>query len=108
IDVDGDGKEEAVLGDDSGSAAVFTDTGSRNNLPTHSTGITRIDVGKLSGERYVVIADGTKVSVDKVNFSSVPGFQYTPLVVGVIVSAVILLIAAVLASIPRKPELKVS
>ncbi|HEY2981634.1 MAG TPA: hypothetical protein VGJ22_10665, partial [Anaerolineales bacterium] len=85
IDVDGDGKEEAVLGDDSGGVALFTGTGSRNNLPTHSTGITRIDVGKLSGERYVVIADGSEVDVDKVNFSSLPGFQYTPLVVGVIV-----------------------
>jgi len=108
IDVDGDGKEEAVIGDDAGNVAVFTDTGSRNNLDTHSTGITRIDVGKLNGERYVVIADGSKVDATKVNFNSIPGFQYTPLIVGVIVSAVILVIAAILASIPKRPELKVS
>jgi putative pyrroloquinoline-quinone binding quinoprotein len=108
IDIDGDGAEEAVIGDESGNVAVFTGSGSRNNLETHNTGITRIDVGKLNGERYVVIADGSKVDVDKVNFSSIPGFQYTPLVVGVIISAVILLIAAILASIPKKPELKVS
>ena len=37
-----------------------------------------------------------------------PGFQYTPLVVGLIVSAFILVIAAILASIPPKPEMKVS
>ena len=108
IDVDGDGKEEAVLGDDSGSVAVFTETGGRNNLPTHASGITRIDVGRLNGERYVVVADGSRVEVGKVEFDSVPGFQYTPLVVGVVVSAVILVIAAVLASIPKKPEMKVS
>ena len=108
IDINGDGAEEAVLGDDSGNVAVFTGTGTRNNLDSHSTGITRIDVGKLNGERYVVVADGATVNVNKVNFSSIPGFQYTPLIVGVIISAVILLIAAILASIPMKPELKVS
>jgi len=108
IDIDGDGTEEAVIGDESGNVAVFTGSGARNNLDSHSTGITRIDVGKLNGERYVVIADGATVDVNKVNFSSIPGFQYTPLVVGVIISAVILLIAAILASIPMKPELKVS
>ncbi len=108
IDINGDGAEEAVIGDDSGNVAVFTGNGARNNLSSHSTGITRIDVGKLNGERSVVIADGSTVDVDKVSFNSIPGFQYTPLVVGVIVSAVILVIAAILVSIPRKPELKVS
>ena len=33
IDVDGDGKEEAVIGDESGNVAVFTGDGTRNNLP---------------------------------------------------------------------------
>ena len=108
IDIDGDGKEEAVIGADSGEVAIFTENGSRNNLSTHNTGITRIDVGKLGTERYVVIADGSEVQVEKVNFNSIPGFQYTPLIVGVIVSAIILLIAGILASIPKKPEMKVS
>jgi hypothetical protein len=108
IDINEDGKEEAVLGDDAGNVAVFTETGSRNNLPKHSSGITRIDVGKLGNERYVVVADGSEVQVNKINFSSIPGFQYTPLIVGLIVSAIILIIAAILASIPPKPEIKVS
>lgn len=108
IDIDDDGKEEAVIGDDSGKVAIFTSTGGRNNLPTRSSGITRIDVGKLSGEKYVVIADGSSVEVNKVNFSSIPGFKFAPLVVGLIVSAFILIIAAIFASIPPKPELKVS
>ena len=108
IDINGDGKEEAVLGDESGNVAIFTESGSRNNLPTHSSGITRIDVGKLGNERYVVIADGNEVQTNKVNFNSIPGFQFTPLIVGLVVSAVILIIAAILASIPPKPEMKVS
>lgn len=108
IDVDDDGKEEAVIGDDNGKVAIFTGDGSRNNLPDRSSGIARVDVGKLGNERYVVIADLNEIQVNKVNFSSIPGFQYAPLVVGLIISAVILVIAAVLTSIPRKPEMKIS
>lgn len=108
IDIDDDGKEEAVIGDDSGKVAIFTENGSRNNLPSRSNGIARIDVGKLGSEKYVVIADLGEIQVNKVNFSSLPGFQYTPLIVGLVVSAVILVIAAILASIPPKPEMKVS
>jgi hypothetical protein len=108
LDINEDGKQEAVIGDDAGKVAVFTENGTRNNLPDHSSGITRIDIGKLGGERYVVIADYNEVQTNKVNFSSIPGFQYTPLVVGVIVSAIILVIAGILASIPPKPEMKLS
>ena len=108
IDINGDGKEEAVIGADSGEVAVFTDGGARNNLSSHGTGITRIDVGKLGTERYVIIADGSEVQVNQVNFNSIPGFQYTPLIVGVIVSGIILVIAAILTSIPKKPEMKVA
>ncbi len=108
LDIDEDGKQEAVIGDELGNVAVFTETGSRNNLPKHSSGITRIDIGKLGSERYVVIADGSEVQTNKVNLSTIPGFQYTPLIVGLIVSAVMLIIAAILASIPPKPEMKVS
>src|SRR5688572_1337079 len=108
IDINGDGAEEAVIGAESGEVAVFSGDGTRNNLTTHTTPITRIDVGKLGTERYVIIADGNEVQVHKANFNSIPGFQYTPLIVGMIVSAVILVIAAVLSSIPQKPELKVS
>ena len=108
IDINADGKQEAVIGDDSGQVTVFTATGSRNNLASHDSGITRIDVGKLGNQRYVVVADGSQIQVEQVSFNAIPGFQYTPLVVGLIVSGMILVIAAILASIPRKPEMKVS
>ena len=108
IDVDDDGKQEAVVGDDSGKVAIFTGNGTRNNLPDRSSGIARVDVGKLGTERYVVVADLSEIQVNNVNFNSIPGFQFTPLIVGLIVSAVILVIAAILASIPKKPEMKVS
>jgi len=108
IDVDDDGKQEAVVGDDAGKVAIFTENGTRNNLPDRASGIARVDVGKLGTERYVVVADLNEIQVNKVNFTSIPGFQYTPLIVSVIISAVILVIAAILASIPKKPEMKVA
>jgi len=108
IDVNDDGKEEAVVGDDNGKVAIFTGDGTRNNLPNRSYGIARVDVGKLGSERFVVVADLDKVEINKVNFSSLPGFQFTPLIVGLILSAVILVIAAILASIPPKPEMKIA
>ncbi len=108
IDIDGDGKQEAVIGAESGEVAIFTENGTRNNLSAHDTPITRIDVGRLGTERYVIIADGSEVQAEKINFNSIPGFQYTPLIVGLIVSGIILVIAAILASIPKKPEMKVS
>lgn len=108
IDVDDDGKQEAVIGDDSGKVAIFTANGTRSNLPDRQNPIARIDVGRLGNDRYVVVADTSEIQVNKVNFSSIPGFQYTPLIVGAIISAVILVIAAILASIPPKPEMKVA
>ena len=108
LDINEDGKQEAVIGDDQGNVAVFTEDGTRNNLPKHSTGITRIDIGKLGSERYVVVADYNEVQVLKVNFTSIPGFQFTPLIVGLVISAVMLIIAAIIASIPPKPEMKLS
>jgi hypothetical protein len=108
IDIDGDGRQEAVIGAESGEVAIFSGSGTRNNLATHNTPITRIDVGRLGTERYVVIADGNEVQVEKMNSSSIPGFQFAPMLVGGIVSAIILVIAGILASIPKKPEVKVS
>jgi hypothetical protein len=108
IDLDGNGSEEAVLGDDNGQVAVFNKNGNRENLPSHTSGITRIDVGKLNGKRYVAIADYSELTVNTVELNSLPGFQYTPLLVGLIVSAVILVVAGIIASLPQKPETKVT
>lgn len=108
IDINADGREEVVIGAESGEVVIFTETGSRNNLSTHDTPITRIDVGRLGNERFVIVADGYDVQANRVHFSSIPGFQYSSLIVGGIVSAVILVVAAILASIPPKPEMKVA
>ena len=108
IDLDGDGAEEAVLGDDNGQVAIFNKNGNRENLPSHTSGITRIDVGKLNGERYVAIADYSELTVNSVELNSLPGFKYTPLLVGLIVSAVILVVAGIIVSLPQKPETKVT
>jgi hypothetical protein len=108
LDIDDDGKQEAVIGDDSGRVAIFTVDGSRHNLPTRSNPITRVDIGKLGNERLLVVADTREIQVSKVEFNSIPGFRFTPLVVGLIVSAIMLVIAAIIASIPPKPEMKLA
>ena len=108
IDLNQDGAEEAVLGDDNGQVSVFTKDGSRENLPSHTSGITRIDVGKLNGERSVAISDYSELTVNTIQLNSLPGFKYAPLLVGLIVSAVILVIAGIIVSLPQKPETKVT
>jgi hypothetical protein len=108
LDIDDDGKQEAVIGDDSGRVAIFTTDGTRHNLPNRSSAITRVDIGKLGDERLLVVADMRDIQVSKLTFSSIPGFRFTPLVVGLIVSAIMLVIAAIIASIPPKPEMKLA
>ena len=76
-------------------------------VPTKWSGI----IPALLTGKFDIIIGGMGITPErnlKVNFSSIPGFQYTPLIVGLVVSGVILLIAAILASIPKKPEMKVS
>jgi len=108
LDIDEDGKQEAVIGDDSGKVAIFTVDGTRHNLPNRSSAITRVDIGKLGDERLLVVADMRDIQVSKLTFSSIPGFRFTPLLVGLIVSAIMLVIAAIIASIPPKPEMKLA
>jgi outer membrane protein assembly factor BamB len=108
IDINGDGAEEAVVGDDSGQVAIFSGDGGRENLASHASGIMRIDAGKLGDKRMVAIADGNSVEIQRLTLNSLPGFQFTPLLVGLIVSAIIIVIAWVIATLPPKPELKVA
>jgi hypothetical protein len=48
------------------------------------------------------------LTIDKVKYSNIPGFQFVPLLIGLIVSAAIAVVAGILASMPKKPEMKVS
>lgn len=108
VDFDEDGKQEVIIGDDSGSVTIFSGDGTRSNLKSYSSGITRIDEGRLGSQRVVAISSGSQLEVQEVAHSEIPGFQFTPILVGLIVSAAILAVTWILATMPKKPEMKVS
>ncbi|HSD84587.1 MAG TPA: PQQ-binding-like beta-propeller repeat protein, partial [Anaerolineae bacterium] len=63
-DVDQDGAEETIIGDDSGSVVLFAGkTGARFDLGGHRSAIMRIDAEKLGDGRRAVIADAGQVKV---------------------------------------------
>lgn len=108
VDFDDDGRQEVVIGDDAGEVIIFSPDGTRASLKDYSAGITRIDEGRLGNERVLVVSDMAQLEVQKVAHNEIPGFQFTPILVGLIVSAAIIAVAWILATMPKKPEMKVS
>ena len=108
VDFNDDGTQELVIGDDSGAVTIFSGDGARSNLKSYNSGITRIDEGRLGSQRVMAVSSGTQIEVQRVTHNEIPGFQFTPILVGIIVSAAILAATWILATIPKKPEMKVS
>lgn len=108
VDFDDDGRQEVVIGDDAGEVIIFSPDGVRASLKDYDTGITRIDEGRLGDQRVLAVSDGAQLEVQKVAHNEIPGFQFTPILVGLIVSAATIAVAWILATMPKKPEMKVS
>jgi outer membrane protein assembly factor BamB len=103
IDVDRDGADEVIAGDDGGALGLFLGkTGERYDLPGHTSAIGRLDVDKLGGVVRLVVADGAQVQALSVERVEAP-FFYTPLVAGLIVSLAIAVAAWFVSTIPPKP-----
>jgi outer membrane protein assembly factor BamB len=108
LDIDKDGAEETIIGDESGSVVLFAGkTGERFDLSGRPSAIMRIDAEKLGDGRRVVIADADDVKVFSIEKESAP-FFYSPLIVGVILSAAVLVAAWFIAAIPDKPAEKIA
>lgn len=108
LDVDKDGADETIIGDEGGGVTLFAGkTGDRFGLEGHATGIMRIDVEKLGTGRKAVVADGSQVSVYSIEKESAP-FFYSPLVVGLLIAAAIIAAAWFIASLPQKPAEKIA
>jgi len=107
LDVDRDGREEVIIGDDLGEVVLFSPQGDRYGIADRSA-ILRIDIGSLGAARQVAVADTTTVTVYGLTHSSLPGFRFTPLLVGLLISAVILVTAWVVATITPNPPKRVS
>ncbi len=108
LDLDDDGAQEVVVGDDNGLVVVFSGTaGTRQTLGTWPTAIGRIDAGRLSGSDQIVVADLTSLSLLDLRKARAP-LWYSPLLAGLIVSFVIAGAAWFVATLPPKPVLRVA
>jgi hypothetical protein len=108
LDIDQDGAEETIIGDDGGGVTLFAGkTGERFGLDGHPGAIMRIDAAKLGDGRKVVVADAGEVKVYSIEKQNAP-FFYSPLIAGVILSAAVLLAAWFIASIPAKPAQRIA
>ncbi|MBV6394592.1 MAG: hypothetical protein HFACDABA_00158 [Anaerolineales bacterium] len=108
VDFDDDGRQEVIVGDDAGEVIIFSPDGARSKLGSYSSGITRIDEGRLGNERVLAVSDADQLEVRNVTHNKIPGFQFAPILVGLIVSAAIIAVAWILATMPKRPEMKVS
>lgn len=109
LEVDGDGVEEVLIGDEGGELTLYAGAqGETHSLASYSQPINRIDAGRLSGPRQVAVADAGAVRLLELEQSAIPALRFTPLLAGLIVSAVILVAAWFIATLPAKPPVKVS
>ncbi|MFM8323152.1 MAG: hypothetical protein ACKOC5_19750, partial [Chloroflexota bacterium] len=60
----------------------------------------------LSGPRQLAIADARTLQVMDLQFKPAPALRFTPLLLGLIISAVILASAWLIATLPARPALK--
>ena len=108
LDVDKDGADETIIGDESGGVVLFAgQSGERFGLDGHPGAIMRIDTEEFGDGRKVVVADDAQVSVYSIEKESAP-FFYSPLVVGLLISAAIIVAAWFIASMPQKPAEKIA
>jgi hypothetical protein len=108
-DVDRDGAEEVLIGDDSGGLYLFYgSSGERENLLSLSGTISRIDVGSFTDSHQVAISDNSALYLYALEIQSAPPLRFTPLLVGLLISAVILVAAWFIATNPPKPKVKMA
>jgi len=107
-DIDEDGSNEILIGDDSGRISILNGLkGDRIDVRNFPSSIQRLDMGKILGSDQVVVATGSDVRLIKLTKQNAP-FFYTPLVAGLIVSFGIAVAAWFLATLPPKPTLQIS
>jgi hypothetical protein len=109
IDLDGDGAQEVIIGDDAGNVNLFTGkSGNKFGLLSRNSGITRIDVGKLSAANQMVVADNQLVQLFDLKQSSFAPLKFTPVLAGLVISLLVVVVAWFVATIPPKPALRLA
>ncbi len=108
IDVERDGKQEIVVGDENGDLQLFSADGLRTGFPGSNPIITRVDAGSYGSGSPVVIATAADISLYSLSAAALPILRFTPLLFGLIASFVILAAAWVVASLPSRPPERVA
>ncbi len=107
VDLQGEGANAVIIGDDSGNLTVFSGkSGNRFPLKTYSSGIARIDVGKLTESRQLLVASGQEVQLLNLKYQSLGFIRYLPILAGLLISVLIVIVAWFIATNPPKPVLK--
>jgi outer membrane protein assembly factor BamB len=108
VDLDEDGREEVVIGDDSGAVNLFNSDGDRFKLFDFNSGVARLDIEKLGDSKKLASASQNQVKILELEADALPALRFTPLLVGLAASAVILLLAWFIITNPPKPALQVA
>lgn len=109
LDVDANGSEDVLVGDESGKVTLFrADNGSSNSIQTFGGAVERMDIGNFTASGQTAIASAGNVTVLKVNYTQLGFMRFVPLLIGLFVSLAIFVAAGFIASIPPKPDLRIS
>ncbi len=100
------GTDAIVIGDDSGDVTLFDPSGTQYDLASRSSGITRLDAGKLTSADQLAVADGSGVQLFTLAKEAAP-IWYSPILIGLLMSFVIAVAAWFIATVPSKPALQV-
>lgn len=102
-DSDSDGQNEVFVGDESGAVTMFLPGGAdRFTVWRSGSTVVRLSDGNLAGHDRIVVADEQGVQSLEITRQT-PPFWYNPLLAGVVLSLIIIIIAAVLVTLPQKP-----
>ncbi len=107
IDMDDDGRDEILAGNDSGKLVIYDHQGNSLHSKSFAGEITRLDTGKLTDEDQFVVAAGREVSLLQMESSKAP-FWYNTLVAGFIACLAIAAGAWAITNIAPAPKLQYS
>lgn len=102
-DSDSDGQSEVFVGDESGAVTLFFSGGTnRSTVWRSGSPVVRLSDGTLAGRDGIIVADEQGVQSLAITRET-PPFWYNPLLAGVVLSLIIIIIAAALVTMPQRP-----
>jgi outer membrane protein assembly factor BamB len=107
LDIDGDGKDEIIFGDEDNKLTVVNGlSGDKFSLASLNSAITRLDAGRLTASKQLLVTDGGTLTLMTLRHETASLLRFLPLLVGLIISMVITVVAWLIATNPPKPVLK--